>query len=393
MADSLSSIADYLARRRDAVLASWREMASIDARLTTADRLTRTQFNDHIPQALDALDWSLRGGGPMRADNAAEHGTHRWQQGYALAELVRELGYLHVCLLRELHAYLRAGPAADPDAVATASERIAGLLHEIVTASVCRYQELQQADAAGRVRALTATVAEFGEGNKARGEALRAASHDLRGGLSVVALSAALLELRDLPDGRRGEVVRRLQRGLASLGTMLNDLADLARLEAGQERREVAPFDAAVSLADLCSSVLPMAEAKGITLRGDGPAALPVDGDVGRVQRVAQNLLINAVKYTAAGGVVVTWGTESTGSWWFSVADTGPGMPGDTDTPVAAELADASTPARSAGGEGIGLSIVKRLCELLDAGLECDAPAGGGTTFRVTLPRHYQPTA
>jgi signal transduction histidine kinase len=148
---------------------------------------------------------------------------------------------------------------------------------------------------------------------------------------------------------------------------------------------------------------------------------LPVQGDKTKVVRIVQNLLLNALKYTQRGGVSVTWGVDrsrDTDRWTFSVEDTGPGIDENSAAPFAQELVSATVAAddtRASGtdrrhgmesattlpsasetlpeaqqpGEGVGLSIVKRLCELLEAGLELATSPGRGSTFRVILPRHY----
>jgi two-component sensor histidine kinase len=135
--------------------------------------------------------------------------------------------------------------------------------------------------------------------------------------------------------------------------------------------------------------------------------------------------VFNALKATKSGGIKVTWdegGSAARPQWMQCVQDTGPGFKGASATPLARALKEASTEAREVedqasatnqssmrteaaptlptesfdhvtrlpSGEGIGLSIVKRLCELLDASLELETGAGEGTTFRVIFPRHYR---
>jgi signal transduction histidine kinase len=146
---------------------------------------------------------------------------------------------------------------------------------------------------------------------------------------------------------------------------------------------------------------------------------LNVEGDAAKFRRLVQNLLLNALKYTVEGGVTVNWGEEKE-NWWVVVKDTGPGLMAGPGAPIAAELKEATASARESdedaaaasgaaptvltpspagsglakhraqpAGEGIGLSIVKRLCELLDASLELASSADTGTTFRVVFPRRY----
>jgi signal transduction histidine kinase len=141
-----------------------------------------------------------------------------------------------------------------------------------------------------------------------------------------------------------------------------------------------------------------------------------VQGDAVKVRRIAQNLILNAIGVTDRGGVRVLWeerDAPGAKQWLLCVQDTGPGFQQQS---AAAPLEDAlrkateeghqadasesapapmltsqSAPAACAShGEGIGLSIVKRLCELLNASLELETAAGAGTTFRVVFPRAYQ---
>jgi signal transduction histidine kinase len=175
-------------------------------------------------------------------------------------------------------------------------------------------------------------------------------------------------------------------------------------------------------LAEFCATSLPLAHERGLFLKMDGPKSLPVEGDRAKIQRMLQNLLLNALKYTRQGGVTVIWGLgedRDTKRWMFCVQDTGPGLDAGPGAPLARQLYEATQtvheaddiyppgvaghvanaptvpaqsetlPASQLPGEGVGLSIVKRLCELLDASLELETSPGEGSTFRVILPRRY----
>jgi signal transduction histidine kinase len=173
----------------------------------------------------------------------------------------------------------------------------------------------------------------------------------------------------------------------------------------------------------LCEGVRPLAEQRGLYLKCEGPPGFATDGDAVKIRRIAQNLVLNAVKYTRNGGITVSWGDSEADDpkrWVLSIKDTGPGFHTDSGQPVAAALdttgespvpsAVATTPSqreaasglghlsiggsttRSTGGEageGIGLSIVKRLCEMLDATIEMQSVPEVGTTFRIFFPRRY----
>jgi len=196
-------------------------------------------------------------------------------------------------------------------------------------------------------------------------------------------------------------------------------VTNLARLQAGREQRQVEPFDAAVVLRELCERMQPIAEEQNLFLESEGPAELFVHGDPVKTQRIAQNLLLNALKYTSRGGVAVGWGdsrANDANRWMLRIQDTGPGFHAGPGAPMAQALEQAteearhveraarggapdsaeslshtpdSRPVHQERGEGIGLSIVKRLCELLDATMEMESERGEGTIIRIAFPRRY----
>jgi len=203
---------------------------------------------------------------------------------------------------------------------------------------------------------------------------------------------------------------------------------DHARLEAGHERRQLTHFDVASLLKDFSDTMRPMAAEKALFLVAKGETPLMVDGDAAKIQRIVQNLVLNALKATERGGVKITWeaaGNERRPQWALCVQDTGPGFKSSVATPLERVLKRAtdeahivehqndlasrvdpqadsaptlasqtsSSPGSAPAGEGIGLSIVKRLCEILDASLELESSEGEGTTFRVMFPRRYPESA
>lgn len=432
MPDSSQPLVDlsrHLAARRDAILKAWHDAADADPAQTTVSALTRVQFNDHIPQLLEAFERKLgaRPGGNRAAaadeDKSAQdikHGLQRWQQGYLLGELMHEWGHLHLCLFEEIQAFAMARPDFDAATLATAHRELISLINEGVNESAGQYARMQQAEAAGHVRDLQKTLERVNEIELRRRELIRQAVHDLRGNVQSVSTAAEVLRAEDIAGDERARFADLVQQGVEAVSGMVGELMDLARLEAGQEKREVAPFDAASLLQELCTTTRPQADARNLFLKAAGPSSLPVEGDVSKTRRLVQNLLFNALKYTDHGGVTLSWGEEKQ-SWWVIVKDTGPGLLAGPGSPMAKNLSEATESARDAAdqaaqttgekatvvtvpagsaipaplphqpaGEGIGLSIVKRLCELLDASLELASSPETGTTFRVVFPRTYR---
>jgi signal transduction histidine kinase len=431
----LVTLADHLRHRRAAILDAWRMRVNTDPDLTTGSSLSRTLFNDHIPDILDSFERRLQAWPEeinaqvqqQEDDGMAAHGLHRWQQGFRLRELTREWGYLQLCVVDELEGYAHKHSDLEPTALATALRALTHLCVAGVSDSTEQYWQLQQAEAAGRLRELEQALVTINEIETARAAGWHQATHDLRGGVSVVLMASTLLGNENIqePDRQRSATI--LQKGVSSLHDMLENLINLARLDAGHEKRTVAPFDAAALLSDFCLTMQPAAQAHGLSLKGDGLRSLPVEGDRTKVLRIIQNLVLNALKYTKKGGIIVTWETSQESDaprWMISVQDTGPGFDGEEGRSVLSRLRDATqaaqqvedkatasgtssnldepavtlasqspllppSPLHQQSSQGIGLSIVKALCDLLDATLEVETSRGQGSTFRVTFPCSY----
>ena len=429
--EQLRALAAHLLERREVILVAWRAAGEPAVERSIASSLSRAQFNDHVPAVLDCLAHTIEAwpdpetvaAGETQTQRVCEHGLQRWQQGYQLRELIREWGHLQICVADELERYSARYPELEPSVMPAVRRAWAQLCADGVTDSATQYWRLHQAESAGHVNDLEQALAALQTLERSRAEAWRTAAHDLRGSVTVVKGATTLLQDAGsaLSEPVRVEVADMLGKSVASLHEMLTDLLSLARLEAGHEQRELTTFDAALLLRDFCTASQTAATDRGLFLKMDGPRTLPVEGDKAKVLRIVQNLLLNAIKYTPQGGITVTWGLDKgrdTDRWTFSVQDTGPGIDENASAPLAQELHDAtkasddataaSTDRRSdiapavtvasesdplpqsqQPGEGVGLSIVKRLCELLDAGLELATKPGQGTTFRVILPRSY----
>ena len=232
----------------------------------------------------------------------------RWQQGYRLREVTREWGHLQLCLVTELENYTAAETELEPGVRATAILAVTELCNEGIGESTTRYFQLQQLEAEGEVRDLQETLKEVIELDRRRTELFQQAAHDLRGNVGVVRNVTSGLTGNDIPETMRDEFLRLLQKSVSSLHSMLDEVLDLARLQAGHELREVKPCDVAALLRDLCDNLRPLATDRGLFLRAEGPATLLVEGDAVKIRRIAQNLLLNGLKYTRSGGVNVAWG-------------------------------------------------------------------------------------
>ena len=426
----LAALASLLASRRGDVLAAWRAAVTHDPLLSTGTSLPGHQLDDHLPalledfeQRLVAPDAHARASAvEIQKGDAAAHGLHRWQQGFDLNEVTRELGRFNECVVAELERVPDLDPTIDRSALAEARAIWASVFGVAIRSSSSQYFELQKIESAGHVADLEEALESLRTLEAQRGELWQQAAHDLRGNLNVVSFAAAGVTSKQAASPAQAKFLEALDRNVRSLHRLLEDVTSLARLQGGHEVRTLEPVDASQVLGDLAVALQTVADGRKLDLVFEGPERLEVESDPVKLGRVVQNLVLNALHYTRKGGVTVTWGANEAADadrWFIRVVDTGPGFQFGPSAPMAgalgvateqakatseahfdgavahvsrADVAAASVPAPSpprTGGEGIGLSIVKRLCELLDATVEVDSRLGVGTTFTVRLPRRY----
>ncbi|ADO71128.1 Sensor protein [Stigmatella aurantiaca DW4/3-1] len=214
-------------------------------------------------------------------------------------------------------------------------------------------------------------------------------SHELRTPLTLILLSLESLLQRDpsaYPDSVRQHLAT-MERSAHRLLKLINNLLDLAQMEAGKLRLRYQAVELHSLLTSLLSPFRVMAEKKGLTLTLVGQAVGPIHGDVERIEVVFQNLVSNALKFTQQGSVQVRV-SEDSSSVFVEVEDTGPGIaPQDIDV-IFDRFAQAdSTGTRRFGGTGIGLALVKETVDLHSGSIRVSSVVGKGATFRVQLPK------
>ena len=220
----------------------------------------------------------------------------------------------------------------------------------------------------------------------ARDQLLAAVSHDLRNPLGVVMMSTAFLrEL--LPDGGP-QVSRQLEmigRSAGQMNGMIEDLLDVARVDAGRLAVDATPVAASALLLEAADLLRPLAEKNGITLLVDDGGELPrVLADSNRVLQVFSNLGGNAVKFTPRGGTIALGADLDGGALRFHVADTGLGMPAEHLPHLFDRFWQASRNDRR--GIGLGLAIVQGIVAAHGGRVWAESTPGEGSTFYFTLP-------
>ncbi len=222
------------------------------------------------------------------------------------------------------------------------------------------------------------------QANVAKSRFLAAASHDLRQPVHALGLFLQALGQTALAERQR-QILGQAQAATVASTDMLNTLLDFSRLEAGV----VAPQPRAYALQPLLDKLEtdlgPLADAKGLIYRSP-PCDAAVVSDQALLELVLRNLILNAIRYTERGGLVVACRRRGAGLL-IGVYDTGIGIPADQHEEVFREFHQLGNPERDRRkGLGLGLAIARRLAASLDHPLTLASTVGRGSAFRILVP-------
>ena len=233
---------------------------------------------------------------------------------------------------------------------------------------------------ADRTQALSEANRRLAGATRDKTRFLAAASHDLLQPLHAARLFTAALE-REV-DGPAQSLVQRVDRSIVAAEDLLRALLDISRLDAGGVQPVPEPTDLAPFLTNLVESIRPIAAAKGLRLR---TVALrgSVRTDPGLLRSVIQNFLVNAVRYSDRGGVVV--GVRQRGpEWRIDVVDSGVGIAPDQHEAIFREFARLGEV--EVEGFGLGLALCERIVKLLGGRIELASRQRRGSRFSLYLP-------
>jgi GAF domain-containing protein len=214
-------------------------------------------------------------------------------------------------------------------------------------------------------------------------------SHELRTPLNAI-LGYSELILDDIygevPDKARAALERVQSNGKHLLG-LINDVLDLAKIEAGRLTLSLADYSMNEVVASVVSSIEAVAAEKHLALKVEMPPYLPIGhGDEQRIRQVLLNLVSNAIKFTDSGEVAIKV-LAGNGAFQVAVSDTGPGISAEDQTKLFQEFQQAdNSSTRNKGGTGLGLAISRRFIDLQGGRIWVESALGQGSTFAFELP-------
>ena len=223
-----------------------------------------------------------------------------------------------------------------------------------------------------------------------KSEFLANMSHELRTPLNAIIGFSEVLGERlfgDMND-KQAEYVRDITESGRHLLSLINEILDLSKIEAGRMELDVAEFDLAATVDNTLSLVRERAQRRGIALKSTLDGSLTtLHADERKVKQVLLNLLSNALKFTPEGGAIDVLVSTTDKEVEVAVKDTGVGIAPDEQDSVFEEFRQVGSAAKKIEGTGLGLAISRKFVELHGGKIWVTSQLGTGSTFTFTLPR------
>ncbi len=318
---------------------------------------------------------------------------------FILHAIVRYLVLNPLSHLRDVSDAITRGDTAQRAVIDTEDEfrELADAFNRMLrhmTGTQDQLQEVNQ-ELDNRVDQLAQANLQLYEANRLKSDFLANMSHELRTPLnSIIGFSEVLQGIESLTDKQR-RYASNIQKSGRVLLEMINDILDLAKVEAGKMELRPVRFDVAKLVSAQVDMVRSLSEEKNISLSIDFEADLPAAvQDQNKLGQVITNLMSNAIKFTPEGGIITVRVNRADNDDYFSisVADTGVGIAEEDQSVIfekfrqSKKVLDGEGLTREFSGTGLGLSIVKELTKLLGGEVGFQSELGHGSTFWVTLP-------
>ena len=361
--------------------------------ISCAERLTDQELIDHFPQLFaDLVEYFLTDAEPntrrRTIEAASKHGMTRWQQGYELVEVIRELGIVHQSILNHGIGRFFESNSQWVNNIGHARTDMGAFFEDSVAGSVQRYVE----NFTEQLRTANAKLTQANESlsrvDESRLRLIRTVSHELANVLNAMNLTITLVTTGH-DEAMRSEMLGICQRNVREMSELLNDLKDYSVLIAGAASLQIEEINVRVFGSEIEASFHAVTQTTGVSLelRID-PDLEVVHSDRRKIRQIITNLLTNAINYSRKPStrVVLAFRSLDQGAWQIDVEDSGIGIPPEHLDSIFDEFKRVC-PTDDVKGAGLGLAITKRLVEELKGTIEVFSEFGHGSRFVVRFPK------
>ena len=378
------------------IIENWIKTIRDDTDVESAKGMAYNSVRNSIPLVLKALatllSESLTNRSDQLDDNGLEHGIVRAEQGYDVAEIVREYALLRQVIFDILEPDLLIGSGAE---ILQKVRLIDAVIDRVVALSLESFVEMWLNELKQLQSELIFTNQELTRLAAAQKEDLSHLAHEMKNPLnSIMGFSSLLLQQQQkLAKGKDTslnlQLTEKVIKNSKQLLRLINDILEISRYEAGKMQANLELVDVRSLVRLIAEALEYSAEQKDIEIILDcDRAPEEILSDRLKLQQIVTNLISNAIRYTESGNITVTCQAERGDRWTIVVADTGIGIAPAAQSQIFEPYYRVrSKEGYSAESTGLGLSIVDKMVKLLKGDIDLVSQLGAGSTFTVTFPK------
>ncbi|MEM7593219.1 MAG: sensor histidine kinase [Cyanobacteria bacterium P01_A01_bin.83] len=391
-----NDLGKILLAKTNTIIEDWIASIREDLDVESAKSLTYKSVRNSIPIVLEALasllSDSLSDRHDKLEDNGLEHGIVRAEQGYDVAEIMREYALLRQIIFTVLELDLLSGSKEE---IMRNVRLIDAVIDRVISLSLESFVEMRLKELKELQSQLIFTNQELTRLIASQREDLSHLAHEMKTPLnSIMGFSTILLQQQKKMAQRKDtslslQLTEKVIKNSKQLLRLINDILEISRYEAGKMQANFEPIDVRLLIILVTEALEYSAEQKNLEIILDcDRAPAEITSDRVRLQQIVTNLVSNAIRYTESGSITVTCQTINSDRWVIAVADTGVGIAPEVQAQIFEPyFRVASKEGYSAESTGLGLSIVDKMVRLLQGNIELVSQIGAGSTFTVTFPQ------
>ena len=394
----MKDIGKILLAEREIIIEKWIEAVRQNFEIESARGLTYQSVRDSIPDIIEViaslLSKSLTDQPEQKEHKGLKHGLVRAEQGYDVAEIMREFLVLRKIILAVLKPHLLSSSSNSSSEIIEAVELINTTLDEVISISLESYVETRLHELKQVQSQVLLSNQELTRLVQTQKDNLSHLSHELKNPINaMIGFSTLLLQKQQQLSQRQNtsldlELIERVLKNGRYLMQLINNVLEISRYEAGKVKLNLIPTKVSSLIKTSIETMESLAHQKNLEVIVDcDRAPEQVITDPLKLQQIVINLVSNAIRYTNSGIVKITCQVFENNQWLLTVSDTGIGISSEDREQIFQPYFCSSSPDNySSESIGLGLAIVAQLVELLQGKIELFSRVGEGSTFAVNFP-------